>query len=77
MSIKKIEMLRVSFRFCILTIFLFFTVVQFGALFYVVLNHPTRAHLLSGVVMLSLPASIAVIGGYVGIDAIKMKKGFE
>ena len=74
---NRVKKMRVVFRFFIIATFLLFTIGQFVSLVYLIMNYPAKANLLSSVVMLSLPASIVVIGGYVGIDAAKMRRGFD
>ena len=73
----KVNKTRVVLRFIIVTFILMFTISQFFTLFYLIIVHPTRAYLLTSVVTISLPASIGVLGAYVGIESAKMKKGYD
>lgn len=62
---------RVRYRFVTVVLLAIAVVFQVATILVVLILAPDVAHLLTGVMMLSLPATVGAIGAYLGISAYK------
>lgn len=72
-EIKKLQISdkRVKYRFVTVILLSMAILFQIASMLGVLLIVPESAHHMTGIIMLSLPATVGAIGAYIGISAYK------
>lgn len=72
-EIKKLQISdkRVKYRFVTVILLSIAILFQIASMLGVLLIVPESAHHMTGIIMLSLPATVGAIGAYIGISAYK------